>query len=1122
MQYWPLWGTHRTADEAKTGRGDVRAGSCVSGDSPNYFGRNSPYYRTVHLFTRENDRDGGSELKEVSSSYQAQEIEDSVQSYWREENTYEKVKVLREGGKDFFFVDGPPYTTGHIHLGTAWNKIIKDCLLRYHRMCGRNVIARAGYDMHGLPIEVRVEQTLGFSSKKDIERFGIGEFIDQCRTFAARNKDIMSEQFMRLGVWLDFDDPYQTMHPGYIEAAWWTLKRADEEGMLERGFRVVNWCPRCATAIADAEVEYWDERDPSIFVKFPLEGAPGEYLVIWTTTPWTLPANVAVAVHPEFSYARVEAVKGGMKEVLWIAEDLVEPVLRKGRYQDYTITEKRPGREMCSMTYQSPLREQVPLQETISHRVVTADFVAMENTGMVHIAPGHGWDDYLLGCREDLPIICPVDAQGHFFGDVGMLNAMFIKDADPAVLDALGDHLLASDYVVHRYGHCWRCKTPIIYRATSQWFLKASLLKDRMLEEVGEVTWYPEWAGSARFYDWIKEARDWCISRQRYWGIPIPIWTCGSCGSHRVIGTIAELEEASGSPVPDPHRPWVDELAITCTCGGTMRRVEDIFDVWFDSAVASWATLGFPAKREALQKLWPADFITEGQDQTRGWFYSQLGASTIAFGRAPYKSVLMHGFALDAEGRKMSKSLGNVVTPEEVVQSQGVDVLRLYVLSQNAPWDDLRFNWDGVKNVARAMNILWNVYRFPLPYMIMDGFLPESPGGRWEDGFIRRNFPALAPEDKWIVSRVNSLARQVNAELSGCQLHRASRAVIGFILEDLSRWYVQLVRPRMWLEGEAPEKSRAYETIYYALRILLGVASPFIPHITEAMYRNLRLEGDPESVHMLDWFQGDDSLRDESLERAMDTVRSFDEAQANARQAGKRKLRWPVRECVVVADSGEVADAISSLNDICRDRANAKVVRAICGTWDRIGWKAEPVMKALGPAFGRKAPLVKDLIMNADGNAMKSAIDAGEAFVLVQGAERFEIVPGQVTFVQQLPEGVFSAPMQGGTVYVDTGLDPDLEAEGYAREIIRRFQEMRRQLDLRVEDFITARACIADPRICRMVAESWRDAIRDEIRAAYFEVSDQDCLAGIQYEISTEWDVEGVGMTLSLSRAAEQ
>jgi len=1060
-------------------------------------------------------------MKEEKSSFQACEIEEAVLAFWKEKNIFQRVVEMHRDGPDFFFVDGPPYTTGHIHLGTAWNKIIKDCILRYHRMCGRNVIARAGYDMHGLPIEVRVEQKLGFSSKKDIERFGIGPFIEHCREFAAKNKDIMSEQFMRLGAWLDFENPYQTMHPGYIEAAWWTLKRADEEGMLERGFRVVNWCPRCATAIADAEVEYWDETDPSIFVKFPVCGRENEYIVIWTTTPWTLPANVAVAVSPEYTYARVKAEKDGREEILWMAEPLVESVLRKGRYRDYSVLSTCSGREMLELSYASPLKRHVPLQESAEHRVVPADFVALENTGIVHIAPGHGWDDYVLGCREGLPIICPVDIHGRFTGQGGKYAGLFVKEADPVILEDLGSHLIAKESIVHRYGHCWRCKTPIIFRATEQWFLQASRIRDKMLDEVAKVRWFPEWAGSARFHDWIKEARDWCISRQRYWGIPIPIWTCGSCGRYRVIGTFGELEEASGKAVGDPHRPWVDGVEIPCPCGGTMHRVEDIFDVWFDSAVASWATLGFPAKKDDFERLWPAEFITEGQDQTRGWFYSQLGASVIAFGRAPYRSVLMHGFALDAEGRKMSKSLGNVVTPEEVIRTHGADVLRLYVLSQNAPWDDLRFNWEGVKNTARALNILWNVYRFPLPYMILDGFTPASRDGRWEGTFIKDHFASLRYEDRWIVSRINSLAAQVSADIAACNLHRASRAIVEFVLEDLSRWYIQLVRERMWLEGDSPEKTAAYETVYYVMRGILALAAPFIPHVTEAMYRNLKLPSEPESVHMLSWTEGDPALVDQKLEEMMETVRSFDEAQANARQEGKRKLRWPVRECVVATQSPDVAAAITELSSICRERANARSVKAVIGHWERIGWRAEPVMKLLGPAFGKNAPRVRDLIRAADGNAMRADHEAGRVHVLADGNDRFEIAPGQVTFVEQLPEGVHAAPMQGGIVYVDVALSPDLEAEGYAREIIRRFQEMRRQLDLRVEDFVRAEARIADSRVCRMVKETWRKGIMDEIRAVSLDFGCGEMPGETGADLVRDWDVEGIAMTLSLSRASQ-
>jgi len=966
-----------------------------------------------------------------------------------------------------------------------------------------------------------------FSSRTrtiSVETFGIEKFIDKCRTFAADNKDVMSEQFKRLGVWMDFDDPYQTMQSEYIEAAWWTIKKADECGMLERGHRVVNWCPRCATAIADAEVEYWDETDPSIYVKFPVDDCDCEYLVIWTTTPWTLPANVAVAVHPDLIYARVKAVKDGKQEILWIAEDLVEPVLRKGRYQDFSILEKRPGRDMTSFVYSSPLHEQVPLQREISHRVVTADFVTLENTGMVHIAPGHGWDDYLLGCKENLPIVCPVDATGTFTEEAGTLACMFVKEANPVVLEELGDHLLAKEAVVHRYGHCWRCKTPIIFRATEQWFLKASEMKERMLEEVAEVTWYPEWAGSARFYDWIKEARDWCISRQRYWGIPIPIWQCRTCGTHRVFGTIRELEAASGQPLKDPHRPHVDLVTLPCSCGGTLHRVEDIFDVWFDSAVASWATLRFPSQTEDFRRLWPADFITEGQDQTRGWFYSQLGASTIAFDRAPYKNVLMHGFALDAEGRKMSKSLGNVVTPEEIIQKQGVDVMRLYVLSSSAPWDDLKFNWDGVKTVNRAVNIFWNVYRFPLPYMILDGFVPASEGGNWTGSFVSGMYGSMSAEDRWIISRLNSVASLVTGAVNECQLHRATRALISFILEDVSRWYVQLVRPRMWLEGESPEKIQAYETMYYVIRHLNTLLSPFIPHITEMMYRNIKVGQDPESVHMLDWFPGDPALTDPDLEQAMAVVQSFDEAQANARQAGKRKLRWPVGECVVVAGSGEVASAIRDLNDICTDRANARVVRAVEGRWERIGWKAEPVMKALGPGFGKNSPKVKELILSADAGTMKAAFDSGQTVTLKDGDQAFEIDGTYVTFSEEMPEGIFSAPMQGGTVYVDITLTPDLEAEGYAREVIRRFQEMRRQYDLRVEDFIIVDAEVADERICTLLREKWQEGIAEEVRARELTLrttTEKRQKEG-PYGLEKEWDVEGIRMILSLSKAPDQ
>jgi len=1067
-------------------------------------------------------------VREVAANFNAQSIECAVQEHWRTNDTYATVRQHRSGGKPFFFVDGPPYTTGTIHLGTAWNKILKDSILRYHRMNGRHVIDRAGYDMHGLPIEVKVEQALGFASKKDIEKYGIRKFIGQCREFAIKNKLLMDDQFASLGVWLDFPGAYQTVMPEYIEAAWWTLARAEEKGMLERGYRVVNWCPRCETAIADAEVEYRDVNDPSVFVKFPLKGKINEYLVIWTTTPWTLPANVAVAVAENFDYAKVLAKKDDKETLLWIAEPLVKTVLKKGRCKDFSILETKKGADLAGLRYESPLASCVPLQSEIDHKVLSADFVALENTGMVHIAPGHGWDDFVLGTKEGLAIVCPVDGAGKFKEEAGIFAGLLVRDSNEDVLGALGDNLFARETVTHRYGHCWRCKTPIIFRATSQWFLKISEMRDLMLKEVARVTWYPEWAGSARFYDWIKEARDWCISRQRYWGIPIPVWICPRCDGYRVIGTISELEERSGRPLADPHRPYVDDVTIPCSCGGTMKRVEDIFDVWFDSAVASWATLGFPGKTAEFDTLWPADFITEGQDQTRGWFYSQLGASTIAFGKAPYKSVCMHGFALDAEGKKMSKSLGNVVTPEEVIAKVGVDVLRLYVLSSSAPWDDLKFNWEGVGTTNRAVNILWNVYRFPLPYMILDTFEPSNRDGVWDGAYIRAHLSHLTDEDRFIISRINSVAAIVDTALKECQLHRATRELVTFILEDLSRWYVQLVRPRMWSEGESVDKRHAYETIYYVMRRLTGLLAPFCPHVAEEIYQNIRCGSDPASIHLLDWDRGDTTFVDESLEHAVDIVRSFDDACANARQAGKRKLRWPVSEVVVVTNSDTVKGAIERLNAVCRDRANAKVVRVVIGRWQRIGWRADPVMKALGKGFGKNSFTVKTLIECADGNMIKAEIDAGRTVTLKEGAAVYEIGSPHVTFTEKLPAEVFSAPMDEATVYVDVTLDENIEREGYEREVTRRIQEMRKQLDLVVSEFISVEVMVHNPRVFDLLSKNSQSTIAGEVLAVVPEkgVLFSFLKPGDQlrtHDLTKEWDIEGaaetVSMTIGISRA---
>ena len=1048
-------------------------------------------------------------ITEVPGQYNAHEIEDQVRERWEKQGTYRKVRQMRVGGKKFFFVDGPPYTTGRIHLGTAWNKVIKDAVLRYRSMCGFHIKDRAGWDMHGLPIEVKVEEALGFKSKRDIEAYGVDRFIQKCKEFALKQKDDMTSQFQALGAWLDWEDPYMTIKNEYIEAAWWTLKKAHQHHLLERGLRVVNWCPRCQTAIADSEVEYWDETDYSIYVKFPVQGEDGTYIVIWTTTPWTIPANVAVAVNPEFLYSKVRAWKEGGSEILIMASDLVEQVLKSGRYRDYEVLQTIAAEEMKDLEYDHPLADLVPRQKTISHRVYTADFVTAENTGCVHIAPGHGLEDFELGLEKGLEVFCPVGEDGRYTSEAGpKYQGKYVKEADGEILLDLEERrlLLASGRLTHRYGHCWRCKTPILFIATSQWFLRISDLRAKMLEEVSKVAWYPDWAGSARFSDWISNARDWCISRQRYWGIPLPIWTCSACGKMEVMGTAEELSQRSGMQLPDLHRPAVDSVQLVCPCGGEMRRSPDVFDVWFDSAVASWATLGYPRNELELKEWWPADFITEGHDQTRGWFYSQLGASMVSFGKAPYKSVLMHGFTLDEQGRKMSKSIGNVVQPEEVLMKYGADTLRLYVLGANAPWEDLHFSWDAVENVYRMLNIFWNAYRFALPYMILDGFDASKAD-------LGRCAGHLRPEDRWILSRTNSLAEEVTGYMEQYQLHRVARAISDFILEDLSRWYIQLVRPRTWIEQDDPEKLAAYATIYDVLATLCKLMAPTAPFLSESIFQNLVRGLDPaapESVHMCSWPAAKKDLIDKNLERSMSLTREISEAASNARQKAGRKLRWPVSE-VIIAPSQEAIE-LGDLAEVLKGQINSKGIVVLSpGEKPRMTLEIHPVHKKIGPAFKGDAKKVVEALKMADPFLVKSLLEAGEAMLSWEG-KSFAVTREMVEFEEIPPENLFVAEFSRGSVYVDVSLTPDLEAEGYAREIIRRIQDMRKELDLKVEEQIRAVVDIESKPILDLALRQ-KEYIARETRAAEFELG-----LGLEVrgDLIKDWEIEGLRVRIGL------
>jgi isoleucyl-tRNA synthetase len=1049
--------------------------------------------------------------EDVSDQYTPAEIESAVEAYWDEHDAYEAAREARDGAPTFFFVDGPPYTSGQMHLGTAWNKTLKDAIIRYKRMAGYDVTDRPGYDMHGLPIEVKVEEELGFESKKDIEEYGVEAFIDECKAFAERNRENMDEDFQSIGTWMDWSDPYKTISPEYMEAAWWAFSKVHERGLLEQGKRAINQCPRCETAIADNEVEYHEIESPSIYVTFPLRDREGS-LVVWTTTPWTIPANTFVAVDPEMGYQAVRAEKDGESELLYLAEPVVEEVLKKGRYEEYEVVEEYTGEELVGWAYDHPLAEQVPDHAAFegAGQVYAADYVEADRTGLVHSAPGHGQEDFQRGQELGLEVFSPVRSDGTFTGEAGAYAGQFVRDANEDIIADLeaNGHLLHSGTHHHRYGQCWRCDTDIVYLATDQWFITVTDVKDELLENIEDSEWHPDWARDNRFRNFVEDAPDWNVSRQRYWGIPLPIWVPEGEPTPDpedviVIGTREELaERVDGDVDPetiDLHRPSVDPLTIT-EDGVTYERVPDVFDVWIDSSVATLGTIGYPSDEAAFEELWPADLIVEAHDQTRGWFWSQLGMGTAALGEIPYREVLMHGFANDSEGRKMSKSLGNIVTPQEAIEQYGRDPLRTYLLSHDQHGVDLAFEWDGLADTQSQLNILWNVFRFPLPYMELDGYDPA--GASLDDG-------ELAVVDEWVLSRLQSVERTVADAWDDYAPHDALNALLEFVVEDVSRFYVKAIRPRMWEETDSASKRGAYATLSIVLDDCVRMLAPFAPYLAERTYQ--RLDGSATTVHMLDWPEADEDLRDPELEDHVEVLRTVERAAANARQQAGRKQRWPVPRVVVASSDETVRESVEALAELLVDRVNARELQVV-DEFDELLEYASPEMSAIGPAFGADSQRVMDAVEGARRDELESD---GSLYVTV-GDDEYELTDEMVEFVAEPPENVSAAEFDGGTVYVDTSLTEAIEAEGYARDVVRRIQEMRGQLDLDVDEQIRTALDVDDDRVAGFVDEH-REVIAEETRTAEFVDADE-----VADGLVEGWDVEGVTVTIAIEPASPE
>jgi isoleucyl-tRNA synthetase len=833
----------------------------------------------------------------------SREKEKQIQDFWKKAGIPQKAREAAFGKKPYYFMDGPPYATGHIHMGTALNKILKDVSIRSRRMMGFDVFDRPGYDCHGVPTEIKVEQKHGFKRKADIEKFGVKKFIGECRHFATEFIGVMNEEFNNLGVWMDWDNSFLTLSRDYIDSVWWTFKQGEEKGFLAEGVYPVHVCPHCETVVSFNEIEYSRQTDRAVFVKFRALGQENTHFIIWTTTPWTLPGNTGIMVNPKFDYAFVKMSSG---ETWVIAAEKVQGLM-DAIEAGFSIQKTVKGKELGGMRYSNPLSKNLKLQEMENaYRVVLSErYVNLEEgTGLVHLAPGHGKEDFEVGQKNRLPTINPVGMNGTLRKEAGKYAGKKARAVDKEIISDLEEmHALVfqHDYT-HDYPLCWRCKSPLLMLALPQHFFRVEKIRKKMIELNKEVNWVPKWM-QRRMHDWLQNLGDWPLSRARYWGTPIPVWKCRKCGNRRVFGSLAELENESGKKIGDAHKPMIDEIELECKCSGRMVRVPEILDVWFDAGASSWAALGYPAKKELFERFWPADLNWEGTDQFRGWWNAELILSTIAFGKKPFKNIVVHGIVLDLEKKKMSKSLGNIVSPKEVIEKYNTDFLRYYlVLSSRG--EDFAFDWGAFRDIARFFNVLHNCYNYAGIYLGLN--LPFAGKEAKRE-----------PEDEWVLSRLNSLASKVIEAYNNYAYFRAGQAIEDFVVEDLSRTYIKLVRDRA--------DASVNTTMGACLDTVLRLLAPIAPHITEYIYQSMRRNGEgdsPESVHLLEMPLPDKRLIKPELEKEMEKAKEIVQAALALREQQKLRRRWPLKELVIVSE----ADEFKRLKGIIARACNVKEV----------------------------------------------------------------------------------------------------------------------------------------------------------------------------------------------------
>ncbi|MBQ3669448.1 MAG: isoleucine--tRNA ligase [Clostridia bacterium] len=983
-------------------------------------------------------------FKKVDPSFDFLSREQDVLKFWKQNEIFKKSISQREGCPAFTFFDGPPTANGKPHIGHIETRVFKDLFPRYRTMKGMQVTRKAGWDTHGLPVELEVEKQLGLDGKEQIEAYGMEPFIKKCKESVWKYKGEWERMSERVGYWADMEDPYITYDNNYIESVWWSLKQIADKGLLYKGHKIVPYCPRCGTALSSHEVSqgYKQVKEKSAFVRFKVKSEGNTWLYAWTTTPWTLPSNVALCVNPTDNYARFD-YDG---RTIIMADARISAVLG----EDAVIENKTlfPGKDLVGMEYEPLFDFQNGLAEN-GWRVVADNYVTMtDGTGIVHIAPAFGEDDARVGRDNKLPFLQLVDTKGELTKETPWAG-LFVKKADPLILRDLDERglLVKAELFEHDYPFCWRCDTPLIYYARSGWFIRMTQAREQLLKSNAAVNWMPDNIKDGRMGNFLEGVIDWALSRERYWGTPLPVWVC-ECGHMHVIGSIAELKSMS-SNCPDDielHRPYIDNVTLTCPkCGGQMHRVPEVIDCWYDSGSMPFAQWHYPFEnKEIFEKNWPANFISEAIDQTRGWFYSLMAISTLLFGRAPYDNVLVLGHVQDEQGRKMSKHIGNVVDPWSVLDKQGADAVRWYFYANGAPWLPTRFSGSLVSEMqGKFIGTLWNTYAFFTLYASIDNYEPEKVKAKPED---------FTMMDKWVLSRLNSLVDYVDKGLSDYKVTETSRAISAFV-DELSNWYVRLSRERFWGKGMEGTKLSAFETLYTVLVTLTKLLAPYIPFITENMYQNLvvgNVKDAPESVHLCYYPAADMSLVDKQLEQAMSEVEDIVQLGRACRNASALKVRQPLSRCLIKGApvSGEPVQLIKS-------ELNVKQVEYVEDATAFTTYLLKPQMRTLGKKYGRLLGRIGEALKTMDGNAVVAAFERGETVSFELDGTLVELEKDDVlTSLTQKP-GFVAQSDNNYTVVLDTNLTDELIAEGFIREVISKVQTLRKDAGVEVTDRIS-------------------------------------------------------------------